>query len=69
MTTAEKLRAEGLTQGRIEGRAETVIKLMTVKFGPLPDTALASVRAATAEQLENWAIRILTADTLDEVLH
>ncbi|NEE04728.1 Rpn family recombination-promoting nuclease/putative transposase [Phytoactinopolyspora halotolerans] len=73
VTTAEMLRAEGEARGRAEGeargRAETLLQLLTLKFGPLPQTTLDVVRSASTAQLEAWTARVLTADTLDHVLH
>ncbi|WP_158542998.1 Rpn family recombination-promoting nuclease/putative transposase [Phytoactinopolyspora halophila] len=69
VTTADMLRAEGRTKGRAEGRAEALIQQLTLKFGPLPQTALDAIHAASTEQLEIWTARVLTADTLDQVLH
>jgi predicted transposase YdaD len=80
VTTAEMLRAEGEARGRAEGeargraegeargRAEALVQLMTLKFGPLPQSALDAVHAAPTDQLETWTARVLTADALDEVL-
>jgi hypothetical protein len=42
MTGAEKLRAEGRAAGRVEGRAELVLKLLTLRFGPLTEATVAS---------------------------
>jgi hypothetical protein len=64
MTTAEMLRAEG----RAEGRAEALVQLLTLKFGPLPQSALDTVHAASTDQLHTWTARVLTATTLEEVL-
>lgn len=64
MTTADMLR----TEGRSEGRAETLLQLLTLKFGPLPQTVHDTVYAASTDQLETWTARILTAETLDQVL-
>jgi hypothetical protein len=63
MTTADMLRAEG----RNEGRAETLTQLQTQKFGPLPDSVVAKLHAASTEQLEGWTGRVLSATTLDEI--
>ncbi len=68
MTIAEMLRAEGRVEGRIEGRAETLVQLLTLKFGPLPDAVLTTVHNASADQLQAWTARVLTADTLDQLL-
>ena len=64
MTTAEMLRAEG----EAHGRAEALVQLLTLKLGPLPRTALDTVYAASTDQLETWTARVLSADTLDDVL-
>lgn len=54
---------------RAEGRVETLIQQLTLKFGPLPQDAVEIVQAASAGQLQVWTARVLTAGTLDEVLH
>ncbi|MEV0028616.1 hypothetical protein [Nocardia sp. NPDC050793] len=64
MTTAERLRAEG----RAEGRVETLIEQLTVKFGSLPAEIIETVHAGNSTQLRTWTSRILTADTLKDVL-
>jgi hypothetical protein len=71
MTTAEKLRAEGLEKGlekgRVEGLATIVRKQLTLKFGPLSEVALARVASASADELEGFAERLLLADSLAAV--
>lgn len=60
MTTAEMLRAEG--------RAEALVQLLTLKFGSLPPAASHAVHAASSDQLQTWTARVLTADSLEDVL-
>lgn len=67
MSTAERLRAEGEARGEVRGRAETVLELLALKFGSLPEDVAAVVRAGSAEQLRGWAARMLEAASLDEV--
>ena len=79
MTGAEKLRAEGEAKGRaegkiegraegkIEGRAEVLSKLLTLKFGALPSDIDARLRNASIEQLDLWAERVLSANTLADI--
>ena len=50
------------------GQRVTVLKLLRLRFQDLPEDVLARVEAATTDQLDLWAERILTAETLDEVL-
>jgi hypothetical protein len=67
VTTAEMLRAEGRVEGRVEGRAEALVEMLTVKFGPLPDSVPKTVHAASIGQIKAWAARAVTAETLDQV--
>jgi predicted transposase YdaD len=69
MTVAEELRAEGeakgraegRAQGRVQGRAETLEKLMVLKFGALSVDQVAFIDTATEQQLDVYLERILTA--------
>jgi hypothetical protein len=67
MTGAERLRAEGRAEGRVEGRAELVLKLLTLRFGPLSEATVVRVRAGGVEQLDGYAERVLTAQSLEQV--
>ncbi|MDR7168972.1 hypothetical protein J2W56_002713 [Nocardia kruczakiae] len=58
MTTAEQLRAKG--------RAKTLLRLLALKFGPLPDHVIDRVQAGDTAELDTLTERILTATTLDE---
>jgi uncharacterized protein DUF4351 len=51
-----------------EGRVEIILKLLALRFGPLPDTAQTRVRSAQDAQLDAVAERVLTAQTLEETL-
>ena len=42
-------------------------RLLTHKFGPLPQGLQQRLQAATPSQLETWSFNILDAETLDEV--
>jgi predicted transposase YdaD len=67
VTTAEMLRAEGRAEGRAEERAEALVEVLTVKFGPLPESVPKTVRAASIERMRAWTARAVAAETLDEV--
>ena len=60
-------RAEGREEGRAEGRAELLIALLRSRFGALSAEHEASLRAATAEQLDRWAARVFTVSSVDEL--
>jgi hypothetical protein len=43
-------------------------KLLRARFGDLPETAVARVNAAELGQLDTWAERVLSAQTLADVI-
>jgi predicted secreted protein len=45
-----------------------VLKMLALRFGPLPAAAERRVKRASAATLERWAERLLTAKSLDDVL-
>jgi predicted transposase YdaD len=65
-------REEGRTEGRVEGRAEgsarTLLKLLTARFGPVPAETREQILAAKQPSLDRWAVRVLTAPSLQAVL-
>ncbi|MFT4099915.1 MAG: Rpn family recombination-promoting nuclease/putative transposase [Burkholderiaceae bacterium] len=68
---AEIFRSEGREQGREEGREEAreqlLLSLLRHRFGDLPDAVVARVEAGSATDVEQWALRVLDARTLDAV--
>ena len=65
---ARKYVSLGRAEGRTEGQVELLTKLLALKFGPLPETAPTRVREASIDELERFAERVLTAETLEDVL-
>ncbi len=61
-------RAEGKEEGRLEGRAETVLKLLTLRFGAVSDLTQSRIRRASIADLDALAERLLCAGTLAEAL-
>ncbi|MDX2054438.1 MAG: Rpn family recombination-promoting nuclease/putative transposase [Polyangiaceae bacterium] len=72
MTIAEQIKQEGLVQGRVEGRVEgqalSVLKQLKLKFGPVPSTTESAILAASPERLDLYLERILTAQSIDDVI-
>jgi flagellar biosynthesis/type III secretory pathway protein FliH len=62
-------RKEGRSEGRKEGRQELLLKLLRARFGALPQEAVERIESADVAQLDAWSDRLLTAPTLDGVLH
>jgi predicted transposase YdaD len=58
---------EGHQEGRREGEVEMLLRLLRLRFGPLPPDAIARLQAADPETLLHWSERVLTAATLEEV--
>lgn len=57
---------------RLEGRHEEarriLSKLIGLKFGGLPEWAQKRLDEATPDQLEDWIVAILVADSLESLL-
>ncbi len=68
MTLAEKWKAEGEARGVVRGKADTLRKLLTLKFGELPKTTALRLASAPEADLDLWVERVLGADALDRVM-
>jgi hypothetical protein len=79
MSTAEKLKHEGMqkglemgriegrVEGRVEGRLDTLLRQMAKRFGPLDQDVVDRVRHGSSTDLDRWTDRILEAPTLAAV--
>lgn len=63
VTTAAMLES----RGEARAGARILIRVLTAKFGPLPESASKKVSKASIDQLEEWTTRAATVATLDEV--
>ena len=63
----EEGEAKGKAEGKAEGKRDTLTRLLTRRFGPLPEWAAHRLSAGTVEQLDVWFDRVLDAATLAEV--
>ena len=72
LTLLRDAREEGRQEGREEGlalaKASALNRLLTRRFGPLPEWALLRLQQAPADQVDTWLDRILDAPTLQAVL-
>ena len=58
----------GRQEGLREGRRRVIIQLLETKFGaPLPAEKRSQLQHGTDEELDEWAKRLLTAASLDDV--
>jgi predicted transposase/invertase (TIGR01784 family) len=72
MTAAERLIAEGEARGEArgeaKGKAELLLRQLGLRFGVLSDATREQVLHAPSARLDVWAERVITAQSLDEVL-
>jgi hypothetical protein len=72
LTWADRLREEGREEGRqaglVQGKRETLKRLLAAKFGPLPADVDAGVDSVTTtEELDRYLDHVLTARSLEEL--
>lgn len=61
-------REQGLEQGRREGAALVLERLLSQRFGPLPQTARKKLAKASVEQIGVWSDALAEAQSLKQVL-
>jgi hypothetical protein len=54
-------------RGRLEGRAEMLLQQLTFKFGALPGAVEQRVCSASVDELDAWAVRLLSAEVIGDV--
>ena len=64
----EKGIEQGIEKGIIKGETLLLQRLLTKRFGPLPDHAAQQIESATVGQIDVWIDRVLDAQSLDDVL-
>ncbi|MBE0436645.1 MAG: hypothetical protein IBX56_12665, partial [Methylomicrobium sp.] len=58
---------EGREEGREEGQRALLHRLITLKYGALPEDIALKLAQADTVQLRRWSERMLTADTLAQL--
>jgi predicted transposase YdaD len=66
---AEEERQEGRQEGRKEGEQILLQRMLTRRFGDLPEWAQQQLLKASPKQLEQWADRLLDAPSLLELFN
>ena len=64
---AEQKKNEGRVEGEAAGRRGLLRKLLALKFGASSSETEERIGNATLEDVDRWAERILTADSLEDV--
>jgi hypothetical protein len=60
---------KGIQEGMQQGEAKVLVRQLICRFGDLPEDIWQQIESADTDTLLKWSERILTAQTLDEVLH
>ena len=60
-------RAIGEARGEVRGEANTLLKLLNLKFGSLSDKVEKQINLADKEQLDRWVEQVLTAYSIDDM--
>ena len=60
--------ARGMARGKAEGKADDLKRLLTRRFGTLPDWAAQRIEGASIEQLDAWLDGIFDADSVIHLL-
>jgi hypothetical protein len=50
-----------------EGRADTLLRQLQKRFGPVPEAVVRRVRRSSIKKLDTWLDRVLDAESLAEV--
>ena len=67
VTIAQQLEANGEARGVLKGQRKLIQTQRQAKFGQLTQRGLQLLGEANDETLEKYSLRILTAQTIDEV--
>ncbi|MEA3277390.1 MAG: hypothetical protein U9Q81_19335 [Pseudomonadota bacterium] len=71
-TFSERYIQQGMEQGEQlgvrKGEAKVLLTLLQLKFGDVPESVRAPIDEADAETLLQWSTRVLTANSVDEVI-
>jgi hypothetical protein len=67
LTAAQQLYQRGHYEGKLEGEAELLRRLLEHKFGALTPRLRQRLAEADETTLQTWSLRLLTTATLDEV--
>ena len=59
---------QGLEQGLQQGEAALLRRQMESRFGALPEGVIQKLEAADPATLEEWGLRLLTAESLADVM-
>ena len=59
---------QGVEQGRVEGVRRMLLRQIERRFGSIPSWAEDSVNAASADAVDQWVLRVIDAESIEELL-
>ena len=65
---AERFREEGMQQGMQQGQARLLARQLRLRFGDVSGEVMRALESADTQTLDEWSERILTANSIDEVM-
>jgi len=60
--------AEGEARGEARGQRRVLMQQLEHRFGPLSDRVRETIEQASSEKICQWALRVLSASCVEEVL-
>jgi predicted transposase YdaD len=60
-------KAEGKQAGLLEGERLVITRLLEKRFGKLPSTLQTRLEQATLAELEQWSVRLLTVNCIEDI--
>ena len=66
-TIAQQYEARGEARGEMKGRANTLLRQISLKFGEVPEERRRQVTSAGRAELDAWIDSVLTARDIDDV--
>ena len=67
MNGMELRELRGEKRGRLTAKRESLVKILSKKFGPLPVAAIAKLESLTPEQLDDLLLALLDASSIAEL--
>jgi hypothetical protein len=64
---SDRVRAEGVVEGRIESTRQILLKLLALRYGPIDERLAVRIREADLAQLGVWIERFAVATELDAI--
>ena len=68
MTFIDEIERRGERRGERKAQVRVLLQQMSARFGSVPPEVSARIQAAKRSVLDQWALRVLTANTPEEVV-